>query len=253
MTNIQGDARFLTTRWSLVLRAGQSSEEGNAASDCDTRQALEDLCRIYWFPLYAFARRQSMAPQDAQDLVQAFFLDLLERSSLSVANPQRGRFRNFLLTSFRNFSSKQRERNATLKRGGRQSIVSFENTHAEQRFGLNAQSTASPEQQFLRDWTMELLDSALLELRNSYIGRGQRELLDALQDYLAETIPPPYEQLASELGHSVGAIRVALHRMRSRYRNAVREAIGNTLAVSEEDEIEAELTDLMHALSSPTL
>lgn len=233
----------------MILRAGQASNRSELSANADSEHALNDLCRIYWYPVYAFARRQGIAAENAQDLVQAFFLDLLERGSLAVASPERGRFRNFLLTSFRNFHSKQRERGNALKRGGGKTIVSFETEEAEQRFGLTEGTGGSPEQHFLREWTLDLLKDSLAELRKTYLAREQIDLFDALQDYLADTVPPPYEDVAQKLGKSVGSVRVALHRLRGRYRSAVRAAVANTLEDSSDANIERELAELTMALS----
>ena len=232
-----------------MLRAGQATEGEATGETQNPSQALEDLCKMYWYPVYAFARRQGQTAEDAQDLVQAFFLDLLERNSFAVADPERGRFRNFLLTSFLNFHSKQREYGRALKRGGGKTVLSFETELAEQRFGLAAESNCTPEQQFLREWTLDLLDQALLELGKEYIARAQGELFEALKDYLAEATPPPYEEIAQQLGKSVGSVRVALHRVRGRYRSAVRAAIAHTLPHECADEVDRELEELMQALS----
>ena len=241
----EGDARFLTTRWSLIQRAGVKSEE--------QAPALEDLCGAYWYPLYAFARRRGASVEDASDAVQGFFLDLLSRESLAVASEERGRFRNFLLTSFSNYQAKQREKGAALKRGGGKQTISFEREEAERRYSLEGSASSSPEKQFLRAWTLELLEHAREKLAESYRERQQENLFYALQDYLAETAPPPYEAIAHDLGKTVGTIRVALHRMRGRYRKAVRHAIADTLDSSSDEAIETELSELLSALSSTGL
>lgn len=236
-----------------MLRAGKSAQPATAAESVEPQQALEDLCRIYWYPVYAFARQRGVPSEDAKDLVQAFFLDLLERGSFAVADPGRGRFRNFLLTSFRNFHSKQREKSNAAKRGGGKPIISFEQEQAEDRFRFAADTRFTPEQQFQRAWTLELLERALADLRESYCARNQVEFFDALKDYLAETTPPPYEQLAEQLGKNVGSVRVALHRLRGRYRSAVRSAVADTLAATQETDIEYEIADLMNSLSCNSL
>jgi RNA polymerase sigma-70 factor (ECF subfamily) len=233
----------------LVLRAGQANTPRGTAQVEGSQQALEDLCRIYWYPIYAFARQRGVAPEDAKDLVQAFFLDLLERQSFAVADPQRGRFRNFLLTSFRNFHAKQREKSRAAKRGGDKRLISFEREEAEHRFRFASNSADTPEQQFERAWTLDLLQQALLELRESYRARNQLEFFDALQDYLAETTPPPYEQLATQLGKTIGSVRVVLHRMRGRYRAAVRKAVADTISTDQEAAIEGEISALLNTFS----
>jgi len=241
------DAHFLTTRWSLIQRASGRGEESAAGA---VGQALEELCASYWYPLYAFARRQGQAAADAQDAVQAFLLDLLERDGIARARADRGRFRNFLLSSFRNFQSKQRERASAQKRGGGKPVLSFAAEEAEQRYGSGSPAQVTPEQQFLRDWTMDLLAKARVDLANDYQARGQSALFAALGEYLAEGEAPDYPALAEALEMSVGSVRVALHRLRGRYRKAVRAAIADTLGEPSEEEVEKELSELLAALSA---
>lgn len=250
MTESSSDARFLTTRWSLVLRAGEVRDAQNGVAPS---QALEELCHRYWFPLYAFARRQGHHAADAQDLVQGFLLDLLEREGIATASAKRGRFRNFLLKSFRNFQSKERERNAAQKRGGSYQLHSFEGEAAEIRFQQADPAAATPEQLFLRTWTMDLLAAALEDLRQDYERRDQERIFLALQDDLAEGRTPDYTALSETLDLSVGSVRVALHRLRGRYRDAIRQGIADTLDQATEDEVERELAELLQALSSPSL
>lgn len=241
------DARFLTTRWSLVVRAGEARVERDAPTPS---QALEDLCSRYWFPLYAFARRQGQNTADAQDSVQGFLLDLLERDGLAKATAKRGRFRNFLLTSFCNYQSKQRERASAQKRGGGRPVVSFEAEAAERRFQMAGPGAATSEQLFLRSWTMELLAAALEDLREDYVKRGQERIFLAMQEDLAEGGTPDYVALADLLELSVGSARVALHRLRGRYRDTIRRAIADTLDEASESDVERELSELLQALSA---
>lgn len=245
MSEPVGDSAFLTTRWSLIQRAAREGEE--------QPPALDDLCRSYWYPLYAFARRQGRTSADAQDLVQGFFLDLLSRSALAVADPERGRFRNFLLTSFRFHASKVREAAAAQKRGGKWQHGPLVEEEVESRYAAGGTDGAPPEQLFLRDWTMSLLDRALEELGADYARRDQEDLFEALRDYLSEFAAPPYEEIAAELGRKAGAVRVGLHRMRGRYREKVRECIADTLEEPTEEQVERELQDLLASLSSGSL
>ncbi len=229
------------------MRAGGGA---NRPSQEAPNQALEELCARYWFPLYAFARRQGHAAADAQDLVQGFLLDVLERNAIASASEKRGRFRNFLLQSFRNYQSKMREQASAKKRGGDFLHQSFEGGAAEQRFQRADPSAASPEQLFLRSWTMDLLAAALEDLRMDYHKKGKESIFLALQDDLAEGSTPDYAALAESLDLSVGSVRVALHRLRGRYREAVRSAIAETLEQASESDVERELTELLQALSA---
>jgi len=229
------------------VRAGGGA---NRPSHESPNQALEELCARYWFPLYAFARRQGHAAADAQDLVQGFLLDVLERNAIASASEKRGRFRNFLLQSFRNYQSKMREQASAKKRGGDFLHQSFEGGAAEQRFQRADPSAASPEQLFLRSWTMDLLAAALEDLRMDYHKKGKEGIFTALQDDLAEGSTPDYATLSEALDLSVGSVRVALHRLRGRYREAVRGAIADTLDQASEADVERELTELLQALSA---
>lgn len=242
MSEPVGDSAFLTTRWSLIQRAVREGEE--------QPPALDDLCRSYWYPLYAFARRQGQTSADAQDHVQGFFLDLLDRDALAVADPDRGRFRNFLLTSFRFYTSKVREAAKAQKRGGAWKHASLLEEEGETRFAAGGADGAAPEHLFLRDWTMSLLDLAMEQLAEDYAKRDQSDLFEALCDYLSEHTAPPYEELAAGLGRKAGAVRVALHRLRGRYRNGIRSCIADTLDNPSEDQVERELQDLLSSLSS---
>lgn len=231
---------FHTTRWSLVLRAGNrdSPEQG---------RALEELCGAYWYPLYAYARRRGRGAEQAEDDVQGFFAHLLAKEALAVADPERGRFRSFLLTSFRNFQAGERERAAAEKRGGGRSALSFEGADAEQRFLLEPTHEETPERLFLRDWAVALLGEVLERLRANYIERDQGPIFDALKETLtAGAGGRPLTAIAAELEMSESAVRVAAHRLRGRFRQAIRDEIAQT--VEDPAGIDLELAELFSAL-----
>jgi len=229
--------RFATTRWSVVLAAGDGAVP-----------ALEDLCRAYWYPLYAFARRRGWQPEDAKDLVQGFFARLLERDLLGAVDPERGRFRSFLLTCFRNFMINEAERAAAGKRGGDRVVLSLDHDDPEARFALEPSHGATPERIFERDWALALLASVLADLRAGYRERGKENQFDALKEYLAQPgSGSSYAETARTLEMTEGALRVAVHRMRQRYRAALRTAVADT--VSEPPEVEEELASLFRALT----
>ncbi|MCK6478732.1 MAG: sigma-70 family RNA polymerase sigma factor [Planctomycetes bacterium] len=234
-----GSARFRTTRWSLVVAAG-------AAEGTEGRAALETLCRDCWFPLYAFARRGGAAPADAADLVQGFFADLLEREGIAAADPARGRFRTFLLAAFRHFASKERERARALKRGGG-AVLPLDFSDGESRYLAEPADDRTPERIYERRWALALLDRVLADLRADYAGE-RAVLFETLGPWLAAAgDPPSHAEAAARLGLSEGAVRVALHRLRRRYRDLLRGAIAET--VGSPEEVDDEIRHLLEALA----
>jgi len=233
-----GGARFRTTRWSLVVAAG-------TAEGTEGRAALETLCAAAWFPLYAFARRGGSPPADAADLVQGFFADLLERQGIAAADPERGRFRTFLLAAFRHFASKERERARALKRGGGR-VLPLDFSDGESRYLAEPVDDRTPESLYERRWALALLDRVLEDLGAAYAG-GRAPLFEVLRPWLAGGDPPSHAEAAARLGLSGGAVKVALHRLRKRYRDLLRAAIAETVASPEE--VEDEIRHLLGALS----
>ena len=229
---------FATTHWSVVLEAGQG--EAEAAS-----RALENLCRAYWYPLYAFIRRRGHDAHEAQDLTQAFFADLLARESFATAQPQKGRFRSFLLGAAQNFLGKQRERAQTLKRGGQCAFVSLDEEDAEGRYRHEPAHDWTPEKLFERRWALTLLDNTLAALREEYRRAGKTPHFDALQTFLSAEAAS-YVEAASALRLSEGAVRVAVHRLRRRYGELLRAEIAQTVA--DAGEVEAEVAHLFTVL-----
>jgi RNA polymerase sigma factor (sigma-70 family) len=229
--------RFATTRWSVVLAAGADT------SSPGVHEALATLCETYWYPLYAFLRSRGYGELDAQDHTQAFFARLLEKHVIRHADPARGRFRWFLLASLKNFVANERDREIAGKRGGRVLLVSLEIESAEGRFQMEPPSDETPERVFDRRWALTLLDRVMSRLKAETERSGKPSQFDRLKTYLTDDHPQlSYAQTASDLGTSDGAVKVAVHRLRKRFRDLVRDEIAQT--VSSPEEIEDELRHL---------
>lgn len=236
-------AHFVTTRWSVVLRAGQ-------ADSAATRAALEKLCRAYWFPLYAFARREGCSAEEAQDLTQDFFCRLLEKNSLQTADPSRGRFRSFLLTSFKNLMTNEWRRTRRQKRGGGAEVFSLDHFEAEERYQVEPVDDLTPEKLFERRWAEALLARVLERLRAECDGDGSERArrFEVVKVFLLEDKGTlPLAQAAAQLGLSVVATKGLVHRMRTRYREIFREEIEHT--VDSPEEVEDEIRHLFEALN----
>ncbi len=211
-------------------------------------RALAELCAGYWHPLYAYARRRGYDPDDACDLTQAFFARLIEQRSLATADPVRGRFRSFLLTSMKNFLASQWRRESAAKRGGGADLVSIDATDAENRYRVEPADNRTPEAEYERRWALALIRRALNDVRRGYADRGQIELFGALKAYLAADIGEvPYDELSRRLDRSEAALRTALSRLRARWRTRLREVVAET--VKDEHLVDDELTDLVRALA----
>jgi RNA polymerase sigma-70 factor (ECF subfamily) len=221
----------------VVLAAGGATP---AASD-----ALAVLCRAYWYPLYAFVRRQGHSPDDAQDLTQEFFARLLARGDLASVAPERGRFRAWLLAVMKHFLAKEWVRANRLKRGGGVAAVPLDGVAGEERYTHEPADSVTPEKLYDRRWAMDLLDRGLIRLEAEQAAAGKVEQFAALKFCLAgEKVA--LREVADRLGSSEGAIKVAVHRLRERYRQLIREEIAST--VDREEEIETELQELLAAL-----
>ena len=232
---------FLTTHWSVVLAAG-GEESPKAAA------ALEELCRAYWKPLYAYVRRQGHDPHEAQDLTQEFFTRLLEKHYLELANRERGRFRTFLLTSLKRFLINDWKRASRQKRGGGQGPFSLDGQSAEQDFPFEPAEGLSPEQIYEKGWATTLLDRALQGLQTDYEAAGMARLFNELKVYIwGEKSGLSYSEIGAQLGLTEGAVKVAAHRMRQRFRQLLRAEIGNT--VVDPGEIDAELQYLFEVIA----
>lgn len=239
---VRGD-RFATTHWSMVVSAGRSqSPEAN--------RALATLCENYWFPLYAFVRRAGYSADDAQDLTQEFFTRLLAKNYLAGADRQRGRFRSFLLGAMKHFLAKEQRREGTQKRGGNQPMLSLDFHSGENRYSLiEPVDNLTPERLYAKRWALTLLDLVLSRLREEFRTAGKLELFDSLKQFLGGGPGKPrYLEVAEELGMSEGAVKVAVHRLRRRYRKRLTEEIAQTIVGPEA--MEDELGQLLAALSS---
>jgi RNA polymerase sigma factor (sigma-70 family) len=240
MSSTPADPQFHTTHWSLVVAAaGQSGDQ--------PRAALEELCHAYWYPLYAFLRRRGHAAEDARDLTQGFFAALLEKGYLANADPERGRFRSFLLTAVARFAAKERDRAAAQKRGGGRSILSIDFGEGEQRYQREPVDNWTPERIFERRWALTLLDRTLAQLRHEHEAAGKLDQFDALKVFLTgETGGPTLRQVAEQLDMTEGAVKVATHRLRQKYRELLRAEIAQTVA--DEADVDHELAVLLAAL-----
>jgi RNA polymerase sigma factor (sigma-70 family) len=237
-----GAGQFPATHWSAVLAAGR---------DDDTRaqEALAALCRTYWYPLYAFVRRQGHGPEDAQDLTQAFFANLLEHRAVAKADPARGRFRTFLLSCLRHFLANERVRAQAQKRGGGCQVVSLDAEAAETRFGAEPLERESPDRAYERNWALALMEQVLQRLRAEQAAAGKAAQFERLRDGLmGEPDAPRYADLAAQLGLSTDAVKMAVSRLRGRYRELLREEIART--VNNVAEVEEEIRHLFAVLAN---
>ena len=234
------DAQFHTTHWSLVVAAaGRGGEPASVA--------LSELCQAYWYPLYAFLRRRGHTADDAADLTQAFFAVLLEKGYLADADPERGRFRSFLLTAISRFASKERDRAHAQKRGGDTTTLSIDFHEGERRYQREPADHWTPERIFERRWALTLLDRTLARLRQDHEAAGKLALFEALKGFLtADSSPSPLRQIAEQLSTTEGAMKVAVHRLRQKYRELLRAEIAQTIGVA--DDVDDELGVLLAAL-----
>ena len=229
--------RFATTHWSMVVSAG-----GPRSSEAS--RALATLCENYWFPVYAFVRRAGHSADDAQDLTQEFFVRLLDKHFLAAADRNKGRFRTFLLTAVKRFLANEYDRIRAKKRGGGQTILSLEGLEA--RYCQEPADRLTPERIFEQQWALSLLNQVLARLQAEMNADGKAALFDALKDHLTGSRAVGYRATAARLGMTEGAVKVAAHRLRQRYRELLREEIAQTVASP--DEIEEEVRYLFTCL-----
>jgi RNA polymerase sigma-70 factor (ECF subfamily) len=232
--------RFATTRWSLVRAARDPSAP-------ESRAALAALYEAYWYPLYAYIRRRGHGPDQAQDLTQELFARLLEKDGLASVDEGRGRFRCFLLAACRHFLSNQRDHDRALKRGGGRPGLSLDGLDAEGRYRCEPAHEETPERLFERRWALALLDRTLSRLRGEYAASGRERLFEHLKGHLAGA-GAPHAHSAAELGMTEGAVKVAVHRLRARYRELLHDEIAQT--VDGPGEVEDEVRALFAALGS---
>ena len=233
--------KFCTTHWSVVLNAGRD--------DSSAEKALDELCRTYWYPLYAFARRKGFSSTDAQDLTQGFFARFIEKKYLNDVDRSKGRFRSFLLSSMTHFLLNEIDKNKTQKRGGEYKLISFDAESAEKRYSFEPYHNQSADKLFERDWALILLDNVLKHLREEYVDGGKEFLFQQLKEVLTtgKTLRT-YAAIATQLGMTEAAVKVAVHRLRTRYRELIRAEIADT--VSSPDEVDDELKHLFAVLSN---
>ena len=232
---------FATTHWSVVVQAGQD----------DSRQAataLEQLCRTYWYPLYAFVRREGHSPEEAADLTQEFFSRLLADNSLSRVSPSKGKFRSFLLAAMKHLLANEWHRSQAQKRGGGAAHFSLDALAAEDRYQLDPSDEATPETIFDRRWAEALVDAVTARLQSEFASTGMTERFEALKVFLlADEEPASYAQTAAKLGLTESAVKSAIHRMRQRYGELLRAEIANT--VTSPQEMEEELRHFVAVLA----
>lgn len=236
--------RFASTQWSLVLAAGQRATP-------EAEQALAQLCGAYWAPIYAYLRRRGYSAPEAEDLTQSFFVRLMEKNYLQEARRERGRFRSFLLASLKHFLANEWDRAQARKRGGRLQFISLEEIPlSESRCPLDLRSL-TPEEQYERQWVLTLLHRAIARLGEEYTHAGKTRLFEHLRDFLTGADGLPYKQVAAALEMNEGAVKTAVHRLRSRFRKLLREEIAETLPhPDEQGEIDEEIRYLLKTLGS---
>ena len=236
---------FATTQWSIVLRAGQQAEPAGAA-------ALAALCERYWSPVYVYVRRRCRDEHSARDLTQGLFAQLLEQNAIAQASPERGRFRSFLLTAAKNYLINAALHEQAEKRGGKRRLLSLDWEAGESRWRqLEPAHTATAERLFDREWALQLLEGVLRQLRNEFTASGKLEQFEVLRHSLAGgSDRTPYALLGEQLGISTEAARQAVHRLRKRYREVLRQEVGATLAP--EEDVEDEIRRLIEILAEPS-
>jgi len=232
---------FVTTHWSVVLTAGRSDST-------DARAALEKLCRTYWHPIYAFVRRRGYSAEDAQDLTQEFFARLLEKNWLGDVDPVKGRFRSFLLASLKHFLANEWDKARAQKRGGGQVLIPIDVKTAETSCGFEPADNVTAEKIFERRWALTLLEQVLQRLRDEYVQSGKWRLFEQLKPTLTEeSRSVAYAEIATRLDMTEGAVKVAVHRLRQRYRELLRAEIADT--VSSPEEVDEEIRALFAAFT----
>ncbi len=236
---LPGSSRFPTTRWSLVVEAGDPRRK-------ETRSALTALCERYWYPLYAYLRRRGYSADEAQDLIQEFLVRVLEGRYLHRADPEKGRFRAFLLTSLKFFVADEGDRRRAQKRGGG-AVLPLEFGRGEERYQREPSHDETPERIFERRWAFSVLEGVIEKLREEFQQHGRAEHFERLKTFLLGQADVPYAALAAEMNISEGAAKVAIHRLRKRYRDLFRQEIADT--VGHPGEVQAEIRYLAEVLA----
>lgn len=231
---------FDTTHWSVVTMAGNQLSPG-------AMEALDSLCKAYWYPLYAYARRRGLSGADAEDVTQEFFCRLVRKNYLASLDRTRGSFRSFLLASMNHLLLNEWEKARSLKRGGGHQFISLDGEEAEERYAREPVAHESPEKSFDRHWTLTLLDRALGRLQDEFVLAGKFPQFEALKGFLSEIAGEgEYPALAQKLGTDAGAVAVAVHRLRLRYREIVCAEVAQT--VTSHADLKAEMSHLLASL-----
>ena len=234
-------SQFQTTHWSVILRARNGSENGSL------QDSLQHVAERYWFPLYSYVRRSASSADAAADLIQSFFVHLLSSDLVGKADPAQGRFRTFLLTSLKNFLAAEHKRETAAKRGGGQRLISIDADVAEARFSSEPVDLNDPERLFDRAWAMNLIGQALDVLGDEYRDAGRKDLFEALKPVLAgEKDCPAYAAVGDRLGMTEGNVKIAVHRLRKRYRELLRGIVASTIPAGAD--VDAELRELSRIL-----
>ena len=232
--------KVATTQWSQVLAARDGA-------DSEARRALESLCQTYWQPLYAYIRRQGSNPEEARDLTQAYFAEFLDKDFLQHVDPTKGRFRAFMLASLRNFLSKARDSDRTLKRGGGTTTLSLDSETAEDGYTRQPADRMTPEDVFEHRWALTVLDGAIDRLGRTYASAGNEKVFEHLRAYLTSADPElPYREIAEILEMSEGAVKTAVHRMRKRFGECLRTELSQT--VDNPADIDSEARHLLQVI-----
>jgi RNA polymerase sigma factor (sigma-70 family) len=238
----QNVSQFATTNWSLVLAAGGREDSGS-------RKALAELCEAYWYPVYAYVRRRVPDVHEAQDLTQEFFARLLEEHSIEPADPSRGRFRSFLLTTCKRFLVNEWHKARTAKRGGGQLPLSLDFESGESKYIVEAVDTLTAERLYERQWALALLARVMERLREEFLKKRKESHFEHLKQFISGSKgAEAYRAAADALGISEGAVKVAAHRLRTQYRDLLRSEIGQT--VEEPEEVDDEIRSLFEVLGS---
>ena len=236
------EARFDKTHWSVILPAAKQQAPGAQA-------ALEQLCKIYWPPLYAFLRKQGRSPEDAKDLTQGFFVHLLAKDRLQNVHPAKGKFRSFLLACLNNYVQNERAKEQAAKRGGGQTLIPIDASDAEERCGLDPADHEDPARIFERRWAATLIQQVLQQLKQNCINNGKADLFDTLHPFLTgDPAHGGYAEAAARLKMSEGAARVAATRLRKDFRDLLRAEVART--VDRPAEVEEEIRYLFNVFQT---
>ena len=232
-------AWFQTTHWSVVTSACNPD-------DPLAQEALERLCRTYWHPLFVFVRRQGHSAVDAEDLVQGFFAKFIEKNYVAGIDPEKGRFRSFLLLMFKRYAANEWDHGQRERRGGGRSIISWDQQDTEQRYLVEPVDDLSPERAYDRHWALTVLDQVLKRLGGEFRSSGKQGIFEQFKVFLSGEKGSTYAEVGARLGLSEGAVKVGVHRFRQRYRELLRAEIANT--VNNPKNVDDELRDLLTAL-----